>query len=312
MEDVRGKYVSPAIDQVAFNCPHCGALAKQFWLRVAALKLQNDRTPTIVTAETAKKLKEQKLGGEEDSRKVRWAERMASGHPFLTEQYRDWCSHDVHNVSISSCFNCHEISLWVHNQLLWPRRAGGPQPNLDLSPDVRRDYEEASTILDASPRAAAALLRLAIQKLCKELGKSGQNINDDIASLVRKGLDPRVQKALDVVRVIGNNSVHPGKIDLRDDRPTAEALFGLVNLICEKMITEPKHVTELFQKLPEDARESNRETRHTQTVISPVPIRCQFVLCSHAKPLICRVSSVVEQRFCKPLVGSSNLSPGTN
>src|SRR5690349_21973794 len=30
------------------------------------------------------------------------------------------------------------------------------------------------------------------------------------------------------------------------------------------------------------------------------------------KSLICRVSSVVEQRFCKPLVGSSNLSPGTN
>jgi hypothetical protein len=27
---------------------------------------------------------------------------------------------------------------------------------------------------------------------------------------------------------------------------------------------------------------------------------------------ICRVSSVVEQLFCKPLVGSSNLSPGTN
>jgi hypothetical protein len=26
----------------------------------------------------------------------------------------------------------------------------------------------------------------------------------------------------------------------------------------------------------------------------------------------CRVSSVVEQRFCKPLVGSSNLSPGTS
>jgi hypothetical protein len=33
-------------------------------------------------------------------------------------------------------------------------------------------------------------------------------------------------------------------------------LFGLVNLICEKMITEPKHVTELFQKLPEDARKA--------------------------------------------------------
>jgi hypothetical protein len=29
------------------------------------------------------------------------------------------------------------------------------------------------------------------------------------------------------------------------------------------------------------------------------------------KHRFCRVSSVVEQRFCKPLVGSSNLSPGT-
>jgi len=31
-----------------------------------------------------------------------------------------------------------------------------------------------------------------------------------------------------------------------------------------------------------------------------------------SKSLICRVSSAVEQRFCKPLVGSSNLSPGTS
>ncbi len=36
-----------------------------------------------------------------------------------------------------------------------------------------------------------------------------------------------------------------------------------------------------------------------------------FRLKALAKPLICRISSVVEQRFCKPLVGSSNLSSGT-
>jgi hypothetical protein len=126
----------------------------------------------------------------------------------------------------------------------------------DLPPDVRRDYEEASQILDASPRGAAALLRSAIEKLCKELGESGKNLNDDIASLVRKGLDMRVRQALDVVRVIGNNAVHPGQIDLRDDRATAETLFGLVNLICEKMITEPKHVEAVYAKLPEAARKA--------------------------------------------------------
>jgi hypothetical protein len=39
-----------------------------------------------------------------------------------------------------------------------------------------------------------------------------------------------------------------------------------------------------------------------------VPSRCP----ENAKSLKSRVSSAVEQRFCKPLVGSSILSPGTN
>jgi hypothetical protein len=134
------------------------------------------------------------------------------------------------------------------------RRLAGPP--LDLPPDVRRDFDEASTILDASPRGAAALLRLAVQKLCKYLGENGKDINADIASLVRKGLDARVQKALDVVRVVGNNAVHPGRIDLRDDRPTAETLFALVNLICEKMITEPKHVETVYAQLPDADRKA--------------------------------------------------------
>jgi hypothetical protein len=113
--------------------------------------------------------------------------------------------------------------------------------------------------LDASPRGASALLRLAVQKLCKKLGENGENINQDIASLVRKGLDPRVQMALDVVRLIGNDAVHPGQIDLRDDRQTAEMLFGLVNLVCEKMISEPKHVDEVYAKLPESKRKAIEE-----------------------------------------------------
>ena len=40
----------------------------------------------------------------------------------------------------------------------------------DRMKDVREDYDEASTIIDLSPRGAAALLRLAIQKLCARVG----------------------------------------------------------------------------------------------------------------------------------------------
>jgi hypothetical protein len=86
--------------------------------------------------------------------------------------------------------------------------------------------------------------------LCKELGESGKNIDNDIASLVAKGLDPLVQQALDVVRVIGNEAVHPGEIDLDDNRETALQLFNLVNLICNQMISQPKQVKALYDKLP--------------------------------------------------------------
>ncbi len=93
-------------------------------------------------------------------------------------------------------------------------------------------------------------MRLVIQKLCAHLGEKGKNIDDDIASLISKGLNPLVQKALDVVRVIGNEAVHPGIIDLKDDRDTALRLFGLVNAIADQMITHPKSVQEMYNQLP--------------------------------------------------------------
>ncbi len=97
-------------------------------------------------------------------------------------------------------------------------------------------------------------MRLAIQKLCKELGQPGNNLNDDIGALVGAGLDQQVQMALDSVRVIGNSAVHPGQMDLRDDRATAETLFMLLNLIAEKMVSQPKRVKEVYASLPAEAR----------------------------------------------------------
>lgn len=132
----------------------------------------------------------------------------------------------------------------------------GPSPNPDLPADVLQDYEEAGSIVGQSPRGAAALLRLAIQKLCVILGEKGAKIDDDIASLVKKGLTPMVQKALDTVRVIGNEAVHPGILDLKDDRDTAMKLFKLVNIISEQMISNPRHVDELYEKIPVSSRKA--------------------------------------------------------
>ena len=87
--------------------------------------------------------------------------------------------------------------------MVCPSLGGVEQPNSDLDEDIRADYLEAAAVLQQSPRAAAALLRLCVQKLCKQLGLPGKNINDDIAALVTRGLNPEIQKALDIVRVIG-------------------------------------------------------------------------------------------------------------
>lgn len=256
MAETRARYIPPAIDQVSFNCPHCGALAKQFWYILHADSLAKDATPTVLDPERVKELTFEKIEDREEQERMRkWVERMAKGRPFL-ERGEKYCNHRLQNFSLSLCYSCNDMALWLYDRLIWPQRGEAPPPNPDLPDDIRRDYDEASSIIDLSPRGAAALLRLSIQKLCKELGERGKSIDDDIASLVKKGLDARVQQALDVVRVVGNNAVHPGQINLSDDRAAAENLFGLVNLIAEAMITQPKHVQEMFEALPEGARKA--------------------------------------------------------
>jgi hypothetical protein len=139
-------------------------------------------------------------------------------------------------------------------------------PNPDLPEEIKADYEEARTIISRSPRGACALLRLCVQKLCGFLGESGKDVNADIAALVKKGLNPKIQKSLDIVRVIGNEAVHPGQIDLRDQPTTATQLCSLLNVIADAMITQPRAIESLYAGLPEtklqqiEQRDKPRET----------------------------------------------------
>ena len=144
----------------------------------------------------------------------------------------------------------------IEDELASISRGDVPPPNPDLPDNITKDYEEARTIVDLSPRGAAALLRLCVQNLCIYLGEPGENLNADIGALVAKGLDGRIQQAWDTVRVLGNEAVHPGTLDLKDDRKTVKKVFGLVNAIAEAMITIPREGNELFNMLPENRRKA--------------------------------------------------------
>lgn len=60
-----------------------------------------------------------------------------------------------------------------------------------------------------------------------------------------------IQKSLDIVRVIGNEAVHPGEMDMRDDHDTVFQLFELVNLIAEQMLSQPARIEKLYGSLSE-------------------------------------------------------------
>lgn len=159
-------------------------------------------------------------------------------------------------VYIAVCHSCNKKTIWIDNIYVYPDIVA-EVANSDMPESVKQLYDEAGLIYNKSPRAACALLRLAIDRLCNELGETDRDINKNIGELVKKGLSPSVQKALDIVRVVGNKAVHPGQIAFDvDDQKTAIALMKLVNIITERMITEPKEIDSMFEKLPDSVKNS--------------------------------------------------------
>ncbi len=156
------------------------------------------------------------------------------------------------------CLVCGDFSYWDADSetLMYPKICSAPFAHEDLPDSCKTDFEEARRVLPESCKAAAALLRLVIQKLLIHLGEKGENINLDIANLVKKGLSVRIQQSLDICRVIGNNAVHPGVIDLNENSQYVSKLFDLVNRIVEEMITRPKEDEDLYLSLPQGAREA--------------------------------------------------------
>lgn len=159
---------------------------------------------------------------------------------------------DVGNIEIMTCSNCYKFLIVYNNEIIYPSMSSAPMPNEEMPENVKEIYNEAREVYNKSPKAAAALLRLSLQLLCKELGGEGKNINNDIKIMVKNGLPPILQKSLDILRVIGNEAVHPGTIDFNDNQEVSLSLFNIMNFIVEKMIIEPKQIKELYDSLPED------------------------------------------------------------
>ena len=228
-----------------FKCPHCSILATQDWSNALKISIMSSKILDDIYLDYRSQV--QNYAQEQISRFISKSQKDFRGSIYaLLPQ----------NFSVATCISCEKFTLWVDKEIVYPKRTAIQPPNNDLDEDIKALYIEASTILIDSQKGSTALLRLALQMLLKQVGKSGKKINDDIKELVAEGLSPKIQQALDLLRVIGNNAVHPGQINLDDDIEVAEKLFSILNFIADELITKPKELEGLYADLiPADTQE---------------------------------------------------------
>jgi hypothetical protein len=244
-----------------FKCPHphCNTMAKQEWVHSSMLS-------EIVMSIYHQYYLEYRQGiSGNDQRAI---------NTFLktieTKFPKRFNSYFPSQLAISKCHSCEDFSLWVNKEIVYPKQSLIDPPNEDMNPDIQELYIEAGNIVIDSPKGAAALLRLALQKLLIQLGETDKNINQNITNLVAKGLDPEMQQALDFVRVVGNEAVHPGEINLNDNKEIAIKLFNILNFIAYRMISIPKELNKMYNEIiPDDkkkqinARDGRKLNKHS-------------------------------------------------
>jgi len=207
---MKSEFIPPRFKGEGFHCPHCGVFAHQHWYEITL---------------------------EEDSER----EKSSAGEV----------------LSVCTCEKCNNFSLWIEEDIIYPVSGKAPLPLDDMPEETKKRFLEARSILGASPGSAAALMRLALGQLISHLGEK-EDIIGNIESLKNRGLDAKknrgldakFQKALHSVRMIGEEAVTPGQIDPGDDEETALVLFNLMNLIVDTLITQPRMVDEILEKLP--------------------------------------------------------------
>ena len=166
----------------------------------------------------------------------------------------------------SECYKCKISAIWnSQEKMIVPLACSAPSPSKDMPEDVKTIYEEARQVQPFSPRATAALLRVALEKLLEHLEEGNGSLYERkgslyerIRNLEKKGFPDLVIKSFDIVRICGNEGSHAGTIDFtgKDDQDTVNQLFFLVNFTVEQMITVPKNIEEQFSQLQKKKTEN--------------------------------------------------------
>lgn len=213
----------PEFHKDSFYCPRCKVLVQHNWYRI--YKNEDNKVNVI------------KLNLKRIEPRI-----VTSSH------IRSW------DLEISVCTRCEQYTVWENGKIIFPNTSNLPEPNEDMPEDVKIIYREAMNVFKYSPRASAALLRLAIETMIPQLDEFNikkAKLNTMIAELVKKDIPEHVQQGLDAIRIYGNEGIHPGEIALNENQETVMFLFDLINIMVDELITRKKKIRAFYEKLPE-------------------------------------------------------------
>jgi glutathione S-transferase len=164
-------YVPPVYGSNSFNCPNCFAFSQQNWYEVRF----------------------------DDRKGDYFLEDELTPSPFPDLGMNGFMINNL--LAISLCYQCGEVALWIKGEMVYPRSSMVPLPNPDMPEDVEKIYNEAREVSFLSPRASAALLRLALEMLLPQVGaKKAQLLNIDDTQLIENSIVehlPRVPILID-------------------------------------------------------------------------------------------------------------------
>lgn len=138
------------------------------------------------------------------------------------------------------------------------------QPPSFVPSNIQKDYLEASSIVELSPKASAALSRRCLQSMIRDFwGITKANLHQEIVAL-RGKVDDEVVEALLAVKSIGNIGAHPEKnsnidiiIDVESDE--AASLLDMIEFLIDDWYVAKDKKKGLFAHLREVKESKEKE-----------------------------------------------------
>jgi hypothetical protein len=155
------------------------------------------------------------------------------------------------NLKLSSCSHCSRNAIWLDEDIIFPRYSYTPNPCEVMPLDILHYYAQARDVAAYSSIGALALLRITIEKVLEKTGANKGDINDNIQFLVDNGqISTKTQKALDVIRLIGNKAIH-AEDGITYNIDIIYETFEVINIIVNDLIVDQQKINKVIQKMPE-------------------------------------------------------------